>query len=254
MSLLDDINNKFMVQEVVNGKLLEKVRNLLILNDLSTSNLDENVNDLIVSKTTDMGVIGHYKKDRNKLVYSDDSSYIHELFHVASSNRKKTFNSGIRLNSKDEDKLIGMDEGITDYLTVLCGYEPNDCGLLRLCVELLVLTNGIEVLKPYCENDGIAFYKQFPATFLNLALALDKYYYCFMELANFKGAMLSEKYSSLQNKMEKNLTQTLTLMINFFERKKSDSRQYIMEKINSGYLNKELSFLGVESINKIYPK
>ena len=55
MSLLDDINNKFMVQEVVNGKLLEKVRNLLILNDLSTSNLDENVNDLIVSKTTDMG-------------------------------------------------------------------------------------------------------------------------------------------------------------------------------------------------------
>ena len=75
MSLLDDINSKFMVHEVVNGKLLEKVRNLLILNDLSTSNLDENVNDLIVSKTTDIGVIGQYKKDRNKLVYSDDSSY-----------------------------------------------------------------------------------------------------------------------------------------------------------------------------------
>lgn len=254
MSLLDDINSKFMVQEVVNGKLLEKVRNLLILNDLSTSNLDENVNDLIVSKTTDMGVIGQYKKDRNKLVYSDDSSYIHELFHVASSNRRKPFNSGIRLNSKDEDKLIGMDEGITDYLTVLCGYEPNDCGLLRLCVELLVLTNGIEVLKPYCENDGIAFYKQFPATFLNLALALDKYYYCFMDLANFRGIMLSEKYSSLQRKMEESLVQVLNLIKNFFTTKSFDCKQYMMEKINSGYLNKELSFLGVESINKIYPK
>ena len=50
MSLLDDINSKFMVQEVVNGKLLEKVRTLLILNDLSTSNLDGNVNDLIVEE------------------------------------------------------------------------------------------------------------------------------------------------------------------------------------------------------------
>ena len=75
-----------------------------------------------------------------------------------------------------------------------------------------------------------------------------------MDLANFRGIMLSEKYSSLQHKMEESLVQVLNLIKNFFTTKSFDCKQYMMEKINSGYLNKELSFLGVESINKIYPK
>ena len=33
-----------------------------------------------------------------------------------------------------------------------------------------------------------------------------------------------------------------------------DIKKYISEKINAGYLNRELSILGVESINELYPK
>ncbi len=254
MSLLDDITSKYIKHENINIQLLEKVKKVLKENGLPTTNLDNNVSTLIITKTSDRSAIGNYKKDKNKLIYSDDASYIHELFHVASCNRNKTNNSGIRITIHDKDSLIGLDEGITDYLTSQAGYESNDCGLLRLCVELILLARGKEVLIPYCENDGVKFCNQFSKDFLKLAHLLDEYYYSFLNLINFNGVMMSYEYFELQEQTEKKLIQVLELMIEFFTTKEFKCKEYLIDKISSGYLTKEFSVLGIDSIDKIFPK
>lgn len=263
MGSLDYINSKFMPKEnknkrEVNKEYVDLVRNFLLNNGFPTDNLDKNVEDLEVTLSTEENAVGQYMKDFNKLVYTDKSSYIHELFHVSSSNRDKNdknSSTGIRVkNDMGKYTLIGLDEGITDYLTVLSGNEPNDYGLSRLCAELLVETNGIQILKPYFENDGKKFFKQLRTNFMQIIVLLDNYYYSLDELTNFRGSMFSEKYFAILDSIEKNLLSLIATMSNYFTNENFDAKKYISEKINAGYLNRELSILGVESINELYPK
>lgn len=243
MGSLDYINSKFMPKNYKNKKEVNKeyvdlVRSVLLNYGFPTDNLDKNVEDLEVTLSTEKNAVGQYMKDFNKLVYTDKSSYIHELFHVSSSNRDKNdknSSTGIRVkNDMGKYTMIGLDEGITDYLTVLSGNEPNGYGLSRLCAELLVETNGIQILKPYFENDGRKFFKQLRT--------------------NFRGSMFSEKYFAILDSIEKNLLSLIATMSNYFTTENFDAKKYISEKINAGYLNRELSILGVESINELYPK
>lgn len=263
MGSLDYINSKFMPKEnknkrEVNKEYVDLVRSVLLNYGFPTDNLDKNVEDLEVTLSTEENAVGQYMKNANKLVYTDKSSYIHELFHVSSSNRDKNdknSTTGIRVkNDMGKYTMIGLDEGITDYLTVLSGNEPNDYGLSRLCAELLVETNGIQILKPYFENDGRKFFKQFRTNFRQIIVLLDNYYYSLDELTNFRGSMYSEKYFAILDSIEKNLLSLIATMSNYFTNENFDAKKYISEKINAGYLNRELSILGVESINELYPK
>lgn len=263
MGSLDYINSKFMPKNYKNKKEVNKeyvdlVRSVLLNYGFPTDNLDKNVEDLEVTLSTEKNAVGQYMKDFNKLVYTDKSSYIHELFHVSSSNRDKNdknSSTGIRVkNDMGKYTMIGLDEGITDYLTVLSGNEPNGYGLSRLCAELLVETNGIQILKPYFENDGRKFFKQLRTNFRQIIVLLDNYYYSLDELTNFRGSMFSEKYFAILDSIEKNLLSLIATMSNYFTTENFDAKKYISEKINAGYLNRELSILGVESINELYPK
>lgn len=263
MGSLDYINSKFMPKEnknkrEVNKEYVDLVRSVLLNYGFPTDNLDKNVEDLEVTLSTEENAVGQYMKNANKLVYTDKSSYIHELFHVSSSNRDKNdknSTTGIRVkNDMGKYTMIGLDEGITDYLTVLSGNEPNDYGLSRLCAELLVETNGIQILKPYFENDGKKFFKQLRTNFMQIIVLLDNYYYSLDELTNFRGSMFSEKYFAILDSIEKNLLSLIATMSNYFTTENFDAKKYISEKINAGYLNRELSILGVESINELYPK
>lgn len=263
MGSLDYINSKFMPKEnknkrEVNKEYVDLVRSVLLNYGFPTDNLDKNVEDLEVTLSTEENAVGQYMKDFNKLVYTDKSSYIHELFHVSSSNRDKNdknSSTGIRVkNDMGKYTMIGLDEGITDYLTVLSGNEPNGYGLSRLCAELLVETNGIQILKPYFENDGRKFFKQLRTNFRQIIVLLDNYYYSLDELTNFRGSMFSEKYFAILDSIEKNLLSLIATMSNYFTNENFDAKKYISEKINAGYLNRELSILGVESINELYPK
>lgn len=263
MGSLDYINSKFMPKEnknkrEVNKEYVDLVRSVLLNYGFPTDNLDKNVEDLEVTLSTEKNAVGQYMKDFNKLVYTDKSSYIHELFHVSSSNRDKNdknSTTGIRVkNDMGKYTMIGLDEGITDYLTVLSGNEPNGYGLSRLCAELLVETNGIQILKPYFENDGKKFFKQLRTNFMQIIVLLDNYYYSLDELTNFRGSMFSEKYFAILDSIEKNLLSLIATMSNYFTTENFDAKKYISEKINAGYLNRELSILGVESINELYPK
>lgn len=260
MGSLDYINSKFMPKNYknkreVNKEYVDFVRNFLLKNGFPTDNLDKNVEDLEVILSTEENAVGQYMKNANKLVYTDKSSYIHELFHVSSSNRNKNSNIGIRVkNDMGKYTLIGLDEGITDYLTVLSGNEPNDYGLLRLCVELLVLTYGKDILKPYFENDGRKFFKQFETKFMRIVALLDNYYYSFETLSNFRGNRFSDEYYAILDSVGKSLVSLIATMSNYFTNENFDAKKYISEKINAGYLNRELSILGVESINELYPK
>ena len=265
MGSLDYINSKFMPKnyknkEEVNKEYVDLVRNFLLNNGFPTDNLDKNVEDLEVTLSTEKNAVGQYMKDFNKLVYTDKSSYIHELFHVSSSNRDKNdknSSTGIRVareGYRDKYTMIGLDEGITYYLTVLSGNEPNGYGLSRLCVELLVETNGIQILKPYFENDGRKFFKQLRTNFRQIIVLLDNYYYSLDELTNFRGSMYSEKYFAILDSIENSLVSLIAAMSNYFTNENFDAKKYISEKINAGYLNRELSILGVESINELYPK
>ena len=263
MGSLDYINSKFMPKEnknkrEVNKEYVDLVRSVLLNYGFPTDNLDKNVEDLEVTLSTEENAVGQYMKNANKLVYTDKSSYIHELFHVSSSNRDKNDKNstiGIRVkNDMGKYTLIGLDEGITDYLTVLSGNEPNDYGLSRLCAELLVETNGIQILKPYFENDGKKFFKQLRTNFMQIIVLLDNYYYSLDELTNFRGSMFSEKYFAILDSIEKSLVSLIATMSNYFTNENFDAKKYISEKINAGYLNRELSILGVESINELYPK
>lgn len=263
MGSLDYINSKFMPKNYKNKKEVNKeyvdlVRSVLLNYGFPTDNLDKNVEDLEVTLSTEKNTVGQYMKDFNKLVYTDKSSYIHELFHVSSSNRDKNdknSSTGIRVkNDMGKYTMIGLDEGITDYLTVLSGNEPNGYGLSRLCAELLVETNGIQILKPYFENDGRKFFKQLRTNFRQIMVLLDNYYYSLDELTNFRGSMFSEKYFAILDSIEKNLLSLIATMSNYFTTENFDAKKYISEKINAGYLNRELSILGVESINELYPK
>lgn len=263
MGSLDYINSKFMPKEnknkrEVNKEYVDLVRSVLLNYGFPTDNLDKNVEDLEVTLSTEENAVGQYMKDFNKLVYTDKSSYIHELFHVSSSNRDKNdknSTTGIRVkNDMGKYTMIGLDEGITDYLTVLSGNEPNDYGLSRLCAELLVETNGIQILKPYFENDGKKFFKQLRTNFMQIIVLLDNYYYSLDELTNFRGSMFSEKYFAILDSIEKSLVSLIATMSNYFTNENFDAKKYISEKINAGYLNRELSILGVESINELYPK
>lgn len=263
MGSLDYINSKFMPKEnknkrEVNKEYVDLVRSVLLNYGFPTDNLDKNVEDLEVTLSTEENAVGQYMKNANKLVYTDKSSYIHELFHVSSSNRDKNdknSSTGIRVkNDMGKYTMIGLDEGITDYLTVLSGNEPNGYGLSRLCAELLVETNGIQILKPYFENDGRKFFKQLRTNFRQIIVLLDNYYYSLDELTNFRGSMFSEKYFAILDSIEKNLLSLIATMSNYFTNENFDAKKYISEKINAGYLNRELSILGVESINELYPK
>lgn len=263
MGSLDYINSKFMPKEnknkrEVNKEYVDLVRSVLLNYGFPTDNLDKNVEDLEVTLSTEENAVGQYMKNANKLVYTDKSSYIHELFHVSSSNRDKNdknSTTGIRVkNDMGKYTMIGLDEGITDYLTVLSGNEPNGYGLSRLCAELLVETNGIQILKPYFENDGKKFFKQLRTNFMQIIVLLDNYYYSLDELTNFRGSMFSEKYFAILDSIEKNLLSLIATMSNYFTNENFDAKKYISEKINAGYLNRELSILGVESINELYPK
>lgn len=266
MGSLDYINSKFMPKnyknkEEVNKEYVDLVRSVLLNYGFPTDNFDKNVEGLEVTLSTDKNAVGQYMKDFNKLVYTDKSSYIHELFHVSSADRTKTpiigTSTGIRVvreGYRDKYTMIGLDEGITDYLTVLSGNEPNGYGLSRLCAELLVETNGIQILKPYFENDGKKFFKQLSANFMKIIVLLDNYYYSLDELTNFRGNMFSEKYFAILDNIEKNLLSVIVTMSNYFTNENFDAKKYISEKINAGYLNRELSILGVESINELYPK
>lgn len=263
MGSLDYINSKFMPKEnknkrEVNKEYVDLVRNFLLNNGFPTDNLDKNVEDLEVTLSTEENAVGQYMKNTNKLVYTDKSSYIHELFHVSSSNRDKNdknSSTGIRVkNDMGKYTLIGLDEGITDYLTVLSGNEPNDYGLFRLCVELLVLTYGKDILKPYFENDGRKFFKQFETKFMRIVALLDNYYYSFETLSNFRGNRFSDEYYAILDSVGKSLLSLIAAMSNYFTNENFDAKKYISEKINAGYLNRELSILGVESINELYPK
>ena len=150
--------------------------------------------------------------------------------------------------------MIGLDEGITDYLTVLSGNEPNGYGLSRLCVELLVETNGIQILKPYFENDGKKFFKQLRTNFRQIIVLLDNYYYSLDELTNFRGSMYSEKYFAILDSIENSLVSLIAAMSNYFTNENFDAKTYTSAKINAGYLNRQLSILGAESINEFYPQ
>ena len=263
MGSLVYIISKFMPKEnknkrEVNKEYVDLVRSVLLNYGFPTDNLDKNVEDLEVTLSTEENAVGQYMKNANKLVYTDKSSYIHELFHVSSSNRDKNdknSTTGIRVkNDMGKYTMIGLDEGITDYLTVLSGNEPNGYGLSRLCAELLVETNGIQILKPYFENDGKKFFKQLRTNFMQIIVLLDNYYYSLDELTNFRGSMFSEKYFAILDSIEKNLLSLIATMSNYFTNENFDAKKYISEKINAGYLNRELSILGVESINELYPK
>ena len=265
MGSLDYINSKFMPKNYknkreVNKEYVDFVRNFLLKNGFPTDNLDKNVEDLEVTLSTEENAVGQYMKDFNKLVYTDKSSYIHELFHVSSSNRDKNdknSSTGIRVvreGYRDKYTMIGLDEGITDYLTVLSGNEPNGYGLSRLCAELLVETNGIQILKPYFENDGRKFFKQFETKFMRIVALLDNYYYSFETLSNFRGNRFSDEYYAILDSVGKSLVSLIATMSNYFTNENFDAKKYISEKINAGYLNRELSILGVESINELYPK
>lgn len=265
MGSLDYINSKFMPKnyknkEEVNKEYVDLVRSVLLNYGFPIDNFDKNVEDLEVTLSTEKNAVGQYMKDFNKLVYTDKSSYIHELFHVSSSNRDKNdknSSTGIRVvreGYRDKYTMIGLDEGITDYLTVLSGNEPNGYGLSRLCAELLVETNGIQILKPYFENDGKKFFKQLRTNFMQIIVLLDNYYYSLDELTNFRGSMFSKKYFAILDSIEKSLVSLIATMSNYFTNENFDAKKYISEKINAGYLNRELSILGVESINELYPK
>lgn len=240
--------------EEVNKEYVNIVRNTLVNNNLSTINFDKNIKELMVSKSKDKRVPGQYNKNRNKLVYNDKNSYIHELFHVSSSNIDKDSSTGIRLRSGNKYLMIGLDEGITDYLTVLSGAEPSDYGLLRLCAELIVLNNGTGILNPYLENDGNKFRSLFPYRFMMITNALDNYYYSLEKLADFRGSFISQEYFDILDNIEKNLKNSLSLIIRFFTTNEFDCEAYINDKINNGYLEKEFSILGIESIDELYPK
>ncbi len=240
--------------EEVNQEYISLVRNTLINNNLSTINFDRNIKELRVSKSNDERVPGIYNKSRNKLVYKDKSSYIHELFHVSSSDKDKDSSMGIRIKDGDKYLMIGLDEGITDYLTVLSGNEPNDYGLLRLCAELIVLTNGINVLNSYLENDGNKFRRSFSIRFMQVIMMLDNYYYSLEKLADYRGSFYSQEYFTILDNIEKYLKSSLSLMKKYFTTDEFDCKTYISDKINAGYLKKEFSILGIESIDELYPK
>lgn len=240
--------------EEVNQEYINMVRNTLINNNLSTINFDRNIKELRVSKSNDERVPGHYNKSRNKLVYKDKSSYIHELFHVSSSDKDKDSSIGIRLKDGDKYLMIGLDEGITDYLTVLSGNKPSDYGLLRLCAELIVLTNGINVLDSYLENDGKKFRSLFPYRFMQVIMMLDNYYYSLEKLADYRGSFYSQEYFTILDNIEKYLKNSLSLIEKYFTTDEFDCKIYISDKINAGYLKKEFSILGIESIDELYPK
>lgn len=66
--------------------------------------------------------------------------------------------------------------------------------------------------------------------------------------------MYSEKYFAILDSIENSLVSLIAAMSNYFTNENFDAKKYISEKINAGYLNRELSILGVESINELYPK
>ena len=217
--------------EEANQDYIRIVRDTLINNNLSTINFDKNIKELRVSKSNDERVPGQYNKTRNKLVYKDKDSYIHELFHVSSSDKDKDSSTGIRLKDGDRYLMIGFDEGITDYLTVLSGAEPSDYGLLRLCAELIVLNSGIDILNPYLENDGHKFRSLFSYRFMQVIISLDSYYYSLEKLADYRGSFLSKEYFDILDSIEKHLKSSLSLMEKYFTTDEFDCKIYINDKM-----------------------
>ncbi len=246
MNLLDEINSKLFQSEHLNEKHARKVRGVLKLNGFDTTNFENNIKDLIVCKSNNKNTPGNYIKRINKLVYSDDDSYIHELFHVSSCNRSKSNNIGLRIKIHNHYKLIGIDEGITDYLTVLTGYNPSYSNIFRLCVEILLLVHGNDVFTPYFENDGDKFYMQFNG-YKDLFYLLDKYYYLLIRFIEYRDTRLSKYYYDIIDNISKCLTDILDQMIDKF-----NCKSYIIDKIKLGYLDKDAKILGFNSIEEIY--
>ena len=112
--LMKDIYEKMGIKVGYNlndRKEFQKVRNVLVNNNLPYENFDNNLKSLIIEKYN----INSYSPTRNKInILKGMKNLSHELFHMASNKLDGSRNIGSMLESGIGNSL---NEGITDYLT-----------------------------------------------------------------------------------------------------------------------------------------
>ena len=138
---------------------------------------DKNIETLQIFKcdTFDRKISnGYYDADDNIILYSDDISLGHELFHLASNDR----DNGISSIESGMGYEHGIDEGMTEYLLMLAyGLTRPDCYEFQV-FAIRMLENIPDLFKYYFIPNHKEFIKLFPnrKDIYNLIFSLDIYH------------------------------------------------------------------------------
>lgn len=229
-------------------------------------NFYENIQTLAFEKRDYFnGATGSYIYDENKIIYVEEESIEHELFHMASSNREKCktkitenicLGNGIQYRLEGENSFhnIGLNEGFIENLARKS--NNNSCGRSFECFisGLLISIYGEKLYKFVLTNDPIGFHKYCSNNIWNLSHALDLY----DKSLNAIEVVRSSKNSKLNGKTKKEHSQILMdivlasivesikyIIIEYNSCEKAKiSREELKEKIELYYANKSFLVFG----------
>ena len=141
------------------------VEEFLIKYNLPRDNFSKNKKDVYLKKNIEQDdsteYSSTYNPTTNNIVYINEDDIIHELFHMASSNRKDK-STGITRNINGKKVDVGLDEGITDMFASFVDKNMKIQHILEeISAEILFKTFGIQVFYGYFNNS----YEEFISSF-----------------------------------------------------------------------------------------
>ncbi len=157
-SLFDKFNKTSSFKD---SSSFKKIERFFSLNDwINTTNYYKNLESLKCD--FDVFSIGsnndaEYLYEENKIRYSNASSLVHELFHVASS-KDRTYCGSVSLFGGK----TALNEGFAEYFTSLVdGGDSSYYPIEKTAVAMLVYTYGVEMFKEFFNANYQGFLNQF---------------------------------------------------------------------------------------------
>lgn len=196
---------------------------------------------LIKQDTKDYRV-GGYNPKTNTITYLNDEDLIHELFHMAST-EKDSKSTGITiyeggLQEDDDEDLVksnyGLDEGIADMFAEMAdANSPSGYPFEKLCAETLRQIFGLQIFTGHFKNSYDTFIAGFPedvqVDIVDLIYNLDEYHDLTKSI--YSGDAFPEDVQSLEEITE-SILKSLVTIAEVVGKDKNEIIDFFNEKVN----------------------
>jgi len=146
----------------VNDNIFDEVYNTLTNYGMPCDNFLKNIRTLKITSSSSNKT--GYNPNRNTIFLSDNDNLVHELFNVASYDRKN-ISGNIGMSFYDKNKILrgeNFSNGVIDLFTSLI--EPSyksSCEFEMCCAKILTYLFGMDIFKSHFNNNASEFFLQF---------------------------------------------------------------------------------------------